>query len=187
PCAGTVNCGGTTGKPPRPHDERASLALPGGLSVERIWTIDLPQHAGEQVELAGWLHRLRRLSAVTFLILRDGRGTAQIVVADPATIERLAALNLESVLRVRGRAVTNEQAPGGVELHDAEVEIIAPAAEPPPFDLFRPVLKAQLPTLLDHAAVGLRHPPRRAAFRIAAAAVAGFRDTLDRLGFVEIH
>jgi nondiscriminating aspartyl-tRNA synthetase len=155
--------------------------------VERIWTIDLPQHAGEQVELAGWLHRLRRLSAVTFLILRDGRGTAQIVLADPATIEQLAALNLESVLRVRGRAVANAQAPGGVELHDAEVEVIAPATEPPPFDLFRPQLKAQLPTLLDHAAVGLRHPPRRAAFRIAAAAVAGFRATLDRLGFVEIH
>ena len=155
--------------------------------MERIWTTDLAQHVDEEVELAGWLHRLRRLSTVTFLILRDGRGTAQIVVNDEATIERLAALPAESVLRVRGRAVAAPQAPGGVELHDPEVEVIAVADDAPPFDLFRPTLKAQLPTLLDHAGVALRHPPRRAAFRIAAAATAGFRETLSQRGFVEIH
>jgi nondiscriminating aspartyl-tRNA synthetase len=44
-----------------------------------------------------------------------------------------------------------------------------------------------LPTLLDHAAVSLRHPRRQAAFRISAAAVGGFRSTLDEAGYVEIH
>ena len=49
-----------------------------------------------------------------------------------------------------------------------------------------PQLNAQLPTLLDHAAVSLRHPPRRAVAAIAAASVAGFRSTLDGLGFTEV-
>ena len=44
----------------------------------------------------------------------------------------------------------------------------------------------ELPTLLDHAAVSLRHPPRRAIAQIAAASVAGFRATLDAHGFTEI-
>ncbi len=43
----------------------------------------------------------------------------------------------------------------------------------PPFELRRPELNAQLPTLLDHAAVSLRHPARRAVAAIAAASVAG--------------
>jgi len=43
--------------------------------VERIWTTELPSHAGERVQLAGWLHRLRRLSKLSFLVLRDARGT----------------------------------------------------------------------------------------------------------------
>ena len=49
------------------------------------------------------------------------------------------------------------------------------------------MLKEQLPTLLDHAPVALRHPRLRAAFEIAAASVAGYRAALDRLGFVEIQ
>src|SRR5205807_2221047 len=38
----------------------------------------------------------------------------------------------------------------------------------------------------DHAAVSLRHPARRAIAQIAAASAAGFRNTLDGLGFFEI-
>jgi nondiscriminating aspartyl-tRNA synthetase len=56
-----------------------------------------------------------------------------------------------------------------------------------PFDLYRPTLTATLPTMLDHAAVALRHPRRQAIFRAGAAAVAGFRSTLDGLGFVEVQ
>jgi nondiscriminating aspartyl-tRNA synthetase len=41
--------------------------------------------------------------------------------------------------------------------------------------------------VLDNAAVALRHPRQRAPFEIAAAAVAGFRATLDRLDFTEVH
>jgi nondiscriminating aspartyl-tRNA synthetase len=155
--------------------------------MERISTTDLSSHVGERVRLAGWLHRLRRLSGVSFLILRDGKGLAQIVVDDPALIERLAALHNESVLVVEGHAVAEAQAPGGVEVHQSAVEVLSPASAPPPFDLFRPTLKAQLPTILDHAALTLRHPRHRARFRLASASMAGLRRTLRAMDFVEIQ
>lgn len=153
----------------------------------RIWTVELGAHIGERVRLAGWLHRLRRLSSVTFLVLRDGKGLAQVVVEDGPLADRLARLHHESVLAVEGQAVAEPQAPGGVEVQRPSVDVIAPADEPPPFDLFRPTLKAQLPTVLDHAPVALRHPRHRALFRLAAASLAGFRAALRELDFVEIQ
>jgi nondiscriminating aspartyl-tRNA synthetase len=48
-------------------------------------------------------------------------------------------------------------------------------------------MKAALETYLDHAAIGLRHPKRRAILRLAAAAMAGFRATLNAQGFTEIQ
>jgi nondiscriminating aspartyl-tRNA synthetase len=154
---------------------------------DRVWSTDLAAHAGERVRLAGWLHRLRRLSAVSFLILRDGRGLAQIVLDAPDEIAHLAALYPESVLEVTGTVVAEPQAPNGVEVRDASVRVLVPAISPPPFDLFRPQLNVPLPAILDHAPVALRHPRRRAFARLAAASVAGFRDVLLARGFVEIH
>src|SRR5438552_48286 len=152
----------------------------------RVWSVDLPNHVGRHVVIAGWLLRLRRLSQVSFLIVRDGRGTMQAVLDDPALIEQVAALPAESVLRLEGEVVNTPQAPRGVELRGEKIEVIAEASAPPPFELHRPEIAAQLPTFLDHAAVGLRHPRHRAMFRLAAASVAGFRETLDAERFVEI-
>jgi nondiscriminating aspartyl-tRNA synthetase len=64
--------------------------------------------------------------------------------------------------------------------------LVEPAASPP-VELRRPVLKEQLPTILDHAPVALRHPRLRATFELAAASVGGFRAALDRLAFTEIQ
>ncbi len=155
--------------------------------MERIWTTELAHHSGQQVCLAGWLHRLRQLSNITFLILRDSKGLAQIVVEDPALIELLAALNPESVLQVEGTAVAEAQAPGGVEIHNPAITVLTRAVEPPPVDLYRPSIKAQLPTILDYAPVTLRHPRHRAIFRISAASMAGFRAVLQAREFVEIQ
>ena len=155
--------------------------------MERIWTTDLHRYSGQPVRLAGWLHRLRHLSNVSFLLLRDARGVAQIVLEDPTLIEQMGRLHHESVLLVEGLAVAEAHAPGGVEVHGPRVEVLAPAAEAPPLDLFRPTLKAQLPTILDHAPLALRHPRRRALFRLAAASLAGFRATLRALEFTEIQ
>jgi nondiscriminating aspartyl-tRNA synthetase len=154
--------------------------------MARIWSTELAEQAGQRVELAGWLHRFRQLSRVSFLVLRDGRGLAQIVVENPALVERLAGLPNETVLRVAGEAVANPQAPGGIEVRQPAIEVVSVPAEPPPFDLYRPTLQAQLPTMLDYAAVSLRHPRQRALFKLSAVSAEGYRAALRSQGFVEI-
>ncbi|MHB0878451.1 MAG: aspartate--tRNA(Asn) ligase [Anaerolineae bacterium] len=155
--------------------------------MERIWTTALTEHVGETICLAGWLLRLRRVGGIAFLVLRDGKGTAQVVVEDAALLAGVSAMRPESVLRIEGTVVAEPQAPGGVEVRRPSVTVISPVEEVLPLDLHRPQLRAQLPTILDHAALSLRHPHRRALFEIAAASVAGFRRTLSRLGFTEIQ
>ncbi len=154
--------------------------------MERVWSVDLPSHVGRRVQIAGWLQRLRRLSQVSFLIMRDGRGTLQAVAEDPALIDKVAALPAESILRLTGEVVCTPQAPRGVELRVEKLEVVSEATEPLPFELHRPEIAAQLPTFLDHAAIGLRHPRHRALFRLSAASVEGFRRAVQKEHFVEI-
>ena len=156
------------------------------MTSTRVLAADLAGHAGAEVTIAGWLHRKRQLKSVTFLILRDRTGLAQVVVAgqDPGMI---SCLTEETVVQVTGRVTANGQAPGGAEITAPRLTLLSEPAEPPPFDLYRPVVTASLPTVLDHAPTTLRHPSIRAGFEIAAASVAGFRATLDARGFTEIH
>jgi len=156
--------------------------------VERVLSTDLGPRAGERVRVAGWLHHQRQLARVAFALVRDRAGIVQVVVEDAGLRAELDGLAPETVLAVEGIAVESDQAPGGVEIHGPRVEVIArPSGPPPPFELRRPELNAQLPTLLDHAAAALRHPRRRAITKVAAASVAGFRDALDALDFTEVH
>ncbi|KZM74466.1 aspartate--tRNA(Asn) ligase [Nocardia terpenica] len=146
---------------------------------------DLPAATG-RVALEGWIHRRRRLAAVTFVVLRDRSGLAQAVVTDPVARDQVSELPEETAVRITGIATANAKAPGGVELTEPAIEPLGAPAQPPPVELWRPTLAAGLPTLLDHAAVTWRHPARQAVWRLAAASLAGFRSHLDGAGFTEI-
>jgi nondiscriminating aspartyl-tRNA synthetase len=148
--------------------------------VERILSSELPAHTGERVLLAGWVHAKRELGSVSFLVLRDCAGLAQVVLDGPLELVP------ETVVEVEGVVVAAEQAPGGLELCAPKFRVLAEPADPPPVELRRPELKETLPTILDHAPVALRHPRLRARFELAAASLHGFRAALDRLGFTEI-
>lgn len=154
--------------------------------MERTLASECAGRAGEQVLLSGWLHHVRTLSKVSFLLLRDRSGIAQVVIEDNGLRDDVARFLHETVITVTGTVVANPQAPGGHEVLAQRVEVIATPSEEPPFELRRPELNAQLPTLLDHAAIALRHPRRRAVVQLSAAATQGFRATLDALGFTEI-
>ncbi|MEV4395418.1 aspartate--tRNA(Asn) ligase [Nonomuraea sp. NPDC049607] len=149
--------------------------------ISRVLSASLAEHAGRRVTIAGWVHRRRHLKSVSFLVVRDRAGLAQVVSASGELPPE------ESVVRVTGTVTPAGQAPGGVELTEPEIEVLAEPAQAPPFDLYRPVVGATLPTVLDHAPVALRHPLLRAPLEISAASVAGFREALDGLGFTEIH
>jgi nondiscriminating aspartyl-tRNA synthetase len=151
--------------------------------ISRTLSAELPHRIGEKVTIAGWLHRRRELKSVTFLIIRDRAGLAQVVLP-PGTVE--TSFGEETVLQVEGLVTASEQAPGGAELTEPVITPLSEPATPPPFDLYRPALTATLPTILDHAPTSLRHPLLRAGFEVSAASAAGFRAALDRQGFTEV-
>jgi nondiscriminating aspartyl-tRNA synthetase len=151
----------------------------------RILTDELSQHVHQTVCLMGWVHRRRRLGSVSFLILRDRRGIAQVVLTNGA--DRLDSLPEETVVKIEGRVTQNEQAPGGFEIVEPSITSLSGPAQTPPVELWRPSLPASLPVLLDHAPVLWRHPAQQAVWRLAAASLRGFRKTLDAKGFTEIQ
>ena len=153
--------------------------------ISRVLAADLPRHVGEHVMIAGWLHRRRELKSVTFLIVRDRSGLAQVVLREHG--DEPPGLTEETVVQVRGVVTASSQAPGGAEITDPVITPLSGPAEPPPLEIYRPAITAGLPAILDGAPTSLRHPVLRAGFELAAASVAGFRDALDDLGFTEVH
>ncbi len=137
---------------------------------------------GPTVLLHGWVHRRRALARVSFLVVRDRSGLAQVVLPAGADLPPE-----ETPVEVVGTATANPQAPGGVEVTDASVRALGEPADTPPVELWRPRLDASLPVLLDQAATAWRHPTQRARWELAAASLHGFRSVLDAGGFTEVH
>jgi nondiscriminating aspartyl-tRNA synthetase len=158
------------------------------MTANRVLAAGLSDHVGERVAVAGWLHRKRQLKSITFFIVRDRTGLAQVVLtAEQTASTRVGELPEETVIQVTGLVKANTQAPGGTEITDPVLTLLSDPAEPPPFDLYRPTVTAALPTVLDHAPAALRHPVLRAGLEISAASVAGFRAALDAHDFTEIQ
>ncbi len=156
---------------------------------ERVRTIEVASCVGERIQVAGWLHSLRRLGGVTFLVIRDGWGQLQAVAETEDELEPLssAGASVESIIRVEGRVIREAQAPHGVELHDIRIEVISPVSDVPPIALNKQKITANMTTLLDHAPITDRHPARRAIFRLSAGVMASFREILTARAFTEIQ
>ena len=155
----------------------------------RIRTTQIGAHVGVRIRLAGWLQARRRLGAITFLVVRDGWGTAQAMAATAEEVAPLdvAGAGVESVVSVEGEVTEAPQAPGGVELRDLRIKVISAVSVAPPVTINKRDLKASLATQLDAAVVANRHVSRRAVFRLSAAAMRGFRETLLARDFTEIQ
>ena len=158
-------------------------------SGARVPSVEVSAHLGERIIVAGWLHALRRLGGVSFLVLRDGWGIVQAVAAseDELAPLRAAQAGPESVLLIEGIVIAASQAPGGVELHEPRITVLTAVTETPPVTLGKRELKVSLGTMLDEATLTSRHPTRRAVFRLGASAMASFRETLSARGFTEIQ
>jgi nondiscriminating aspartyl-tRNA synthetase len=154
--------------------------------MERTLSAELPGRVGERVMVAGWLHHQRQLANVAFALVRDRDGITQVVVTERSERGRLASMGPETVVEIEGTVVANDQAPTGVEVVDPSFSVVAEPVAAPPFELRRQRIDAQLPTLLDNAAVALRHPARRAVASVVAASVRGFRSVLDEMAFTEV-
>ena len=155
--------------------------------MQPIRTTQLHEHLGARVTLRGWMHNLRGLGKINFVLVRDGYGIAQAVTQDENVLAALRGAHDESVIEVEGAVIAEVQAPGGLELRDIAVRVITPVADALPFPINKPVVNASLDVFLDHATVALRHPRKRALLSLSAGIMAAFREFLDGEGFTEIQ
>ena len=75
--------------------------------MNRILTSEVINHIGEEVQIAGWLHRLRNLNKFGFAILRDRSGMLQVVLTEQQ-LAQLQEMQMETVLRVTGKVVEKQ-------------------------------------------------------------------------------
>lgn len=143
---------------------------------------------GEEVVIAGWMHRLRDLKNFGFLIVRDRTGLAQVVLTEEQ-LASLQGLQMETVVKVTGTVVKKQSKDPNaneVEIQATALEILSPVTDVLPVEINKPEIDAQLETLIDNRVVTLRHPKQRAIFRVQAALVHGYRTYMERQGFTEI-
>ncbi|MCL2127431.1 MAG: aspartate--tRNA(Asn) ligase [Treponema sp.] len=138
------------------------------------------KNPGAAIEVCGWVHRIRDMGGVSFVILRDRSGIVQLV------LDKKPDLTLESVIRASGKAALNEKAPGGAEIRADSIEVLSRAAADLPFQVNGDIAKLGLETILDNRLLSVRHPKIRAIFNVQAAVVQAFSAWLRGQGFTEI-
>lgn len=155
----------------------------------RILTKDLKQHIGGNVLVQGWLHKKRLLGGLTFINIRDRGGIVQIVLKDKDEVEKLRGMQIGTVLEVQATVKDEPRAPGGVELHDANLNIIVPVKEEPPIEIDKPLSHKpeNLDTLFDHRVIGLRNLQETKIFKIRSELLRYIREFLYKRDFTEIN
>ena len=68
--------------------------------MSRVMVSGLAGHVGRRVTMAGWGHHQRHLANVSFLLLRDATGIAQVVIDDGATRAAAEAIVAETVVAI---------------------------------------------------------------------------------------
>jgi len=148
----------------------------------------LPSLIGEDVILEGWVHKIRELGGINFVILRDRTGMVQAVFKKTETV---SSLKNEMVIRIRGRVVSEERAPGGIEVHaDEPITIVGNVYYGPylPLEINnqRAFDKTDLNSILEYRPLSLRNPKIQAIFKIQSELIWSFREFLRNQSFIEI-
>jgi nondiscriminating aspartyl-tRNA synthetase len=155
---------------------------------DRTYTADA--EPGETVTVAGWVHEIRDLGGIAFLIVRDTTGRIQVKFEkdemDDHLVDRGLDVHRESVVAVTGAVEEEERAPTGVEVVPESVEVVAEADPELPLDPSGKV-DAELPTRLDNRTLDLRKPEAKAIFEVRAEILRSVREQFRELGCTEIN
>ncbi len=171
-------------KPPRSNRYRTHWA--GQLRAGDV---------GEQVRVAGWVHRRRDHGGLIFIDLRDRTGLLQLVFRPEEAPEAHAAaggLRGEDVISVSGELVRRDESAINPELPTGEVELVAAEleqladSETPPFQIDEddPVGEE---LRLRYRYLDLRKERMRDNILLRHAVVKEIRDFLADEGYLEVE
>lgn len=169
-------------------DARYSIRthVAGSLSAES---------AGEQVTLAGWVHRRRDHGGLIFIDLRDRSGLVQCVF-DPDTSGEAFVLaeriRPEWVVEVTGNVRHRPEGTVNANLATGEVEVVIASArvlntsETPPFEIDN-ATETDETLRLKYRYVDLRRPEALEALLLRDRVTQRFRKSLEHRGFIEVE
>src|SRR3989338_11335598 len=149
--------------------------------TDRVYIKDVffNKKAGDKVKIAGWVHELRALGKISFLVLRDISGRIQTVAFKGETPEKafeiVGKLNRESVVIIEGIVKNSKQAPGGKEIGVQNVEVLNTSEEMLPIDV-SDFSKTELPKRLDYRFLDLHRERTQAIFKIQSVVAHSFRE-----------
>jgi len=151
---------------------------------------------GQDVRVAGWVHRRRDHGGIIFIDLRDRSGMLQLVFHPekaPEAHEAAERLHLEDVISVAGTVVARSDATinpriptGSVELAVTELERLA-ETEPVPFSVEDETTEPSEELRLTYRYIDMRRPRRLAALELRARVARAMRRVLDDDGFLEVE
>src|SRR5437867_7205550 len=153
-------------------------------------TSQLGESLDKEVVLAGWVHDVRVLGGISFLLLRDMSGIVQVTApkakAPAGVLKELAGLHQEDVLFVRGTVVSSKIAKRGIEVIPSEIEVVSRAETPLPLDP-RGVQNTLLETRLNWRFLDFRSEESNAIFKIQSKILQTFREFFATRQYVEIQ
>ena len=153
-------------------------------------TSQLSETLSKEVVLAGWVHDVRVLGGISFLLLRDMTGIVQVTAPKakvPAEVlKEIAGLHQEDVLFVRGLVVASKIAKRGIEVIPSELEVVSRAETPLPLDP-RGVQNTLLETRLNWRVLDFRSEESNAIFKIQSKILESFREFFLERRYVEIQ
>jgi len=144
----------------------------------------------ESVTLMGWVHEIRDLGGIIFVLLRDRNGITQITAPSkkisPELLAEIRKFKKESVIAVKGTVQGSPKAPGGVEIIPTEVQVLNESKQPLPLDPTEKV-RAEIDTRLDSRYLDLRKHSISAIFKIKSVMLHSVRIYLEENGFMEVN
>ena len=158
-----------------------------------------PEHIGQSVTLAGWVHSRRDLGGLIFIDVRDREGRTQTVF-DPSdlpreTFEQAAALRSECVVQVIGKVRARPAGTNNPKIPTGEIEVAASGltllnfADVLPFPVDDPEIanKVNEELRLKYRYLDLRRPEMARNMRLRSKVATATRVFLDEQGFLEIE
>ncbi len=157
--------------------------------MPRVLVRETTNKIGEIVLLKGWVTTRRDHGKIVFLDISDYTGLVQVVAVSDAVSEVGLgyAVEITGTVKERPEKLINDKIPTGkVEIQAEKITILA-KSETYPFDMGKPELDLELPTLLDNRSLTLRHPKVKAIFKVQEVVIDAFREALKKKEFTEFQ
>ena len=159
--------------------------------MKKINFSELKNYFGQEVELHGFVEKVRDLQYVQFLILKDKSGCVQVTLEKDGSLEELnnivSNLKVDSTVKVLGKVLENEKVKlGGLEVIPSSIEITSEPVEELPIN-YRDLNGINLDTRLDNRFLDLRNEKNALIFKVQSCFVESMREFLYKENFTEIH